>query len=662
MTIRRRLFFNSLISILLILIFILIQIYFFYERNIENDKLIYIIELNTQITDFFSLLEDYMFYQTLQQEQPWGSQYSKIINILDTADESYSEISYNFKEVETLFSRIEIINGKIDTTGQEDPDMQNHEQLHVLRKYLKFRLNVKEKKILQTINSLSKTSIHKLKVFSQYNLYVLSLYSLFIIIFLLTVVVSTYKNIVLPLNILVDKIHSIGRSMLTKKVNSLYIDIPTKVDREIHDLILDFNYMIERLAELYKEMEFELETRKIIEKDIINERERLTEILESLPDSIYMADSEYNIKYLTPVLIKEFGGYNGEKCYRYLHGRTEVCPWCNLSEVLSGKTVYCEWTSEKKGTKYEVVNIPLKNTDGTISMLHSMRDISKRKDAEEKLCKYRDHLEELIEARTSEIEKNNSKLIKSQKAIQFLLEDVNETRLELEKTNSKLLLSNKDLKAFTHSVSHDLRSPLRAVRSFTLKLKNNIADKADQETLRLLNIIVDNTEKMQDLIENLLLFSRLTVNKTKSFSIDLNKVVSSVIDEIKQEKDERTIQFTVEDLPKAFGNFTLIKQVYRNLIENAIKFSTSAHKAEVLISYSEIQGGAYFVKDNGIGFDNRLASKIFNIFSRGTNDKNIPGTGVGLAIVKRIVEGHGGHIWANSEPGEGAVFYFTLNS
>ncbi len=287
-------------------------------------------------------------------------------------------------------------------------------------------------------------------------------------------------------------------------------------------------------------------------------------------------------------------------------------------------------------------------------------EILNRKKLELELANYRKNLEELVEKRTLSLEESNVKLAKSQQATLYLLEDMKEARAELLNLNSSLERSNKDLEAFSHTVSHDLRSPLRAVLGFSSKLQKHIAKSADPESIRLIDVISENTIKMQNLITDLLVYSKVGSSNLSKSEIDMNQLMKTLHSDYEKVLKEKEIKLKILSLPKAFGNYSMIKQVMINLLDNAIKFSNKGNKALISIGYSEENEGAYYVKDNGCGFDSKFSKDVFQIFKRVTSNSKIEGTGVGLAIVKRIVESHGGLVWANSKPGKGSSFFFTL--
>jgi two-component system sensor kinase len=222
---------------------------------------------------------------------------------------------------------------------------------------------------------------------------------------------------------------------------------------------------------------------------------------------------------------------------------------------------------------------------------------------------------------------------------------------------------NQDLGSFNYSVSHDLRSPLTVIQGFSHLLLEDYADRLDSEGKRYLNIIIDSTRQMDDLIEGLLKLSRVGRAEIAMEQVDMRQLATTVIEEMRTMHPERNITFTLYDLPNATGDATLLSQVWRNLISNAVKFSAPVTHAVIEIgSYKEEHETVYYVRDNGVGFDMKHAKRLFNVFQRLHSAKVFPGTGVGLAIVQRVIQRHGGRVWAESEPYKRTTIYFTLTA
>jgi signal transduction histidine kinase len=228
---------------------------------------------------------------------------------------------------------------------------------------------------------------------------------------------------------------------------------------------------------------------------------------------------------------------------------------------------------------------------------------------------------------------------------------------------SELQAAVKELEAFSYSISHDLRSPLRAIDGFTAMLETDYADRLDAEARRLLGRVRTNSQKMGQLIDDLLGFSRLGRQPLRTQPVALDDLVREVLEDLRADQKGRVISFSVGELGSAEADPALLKQVFSNLLGNAIKFTRNTSAAVVEVGCRAPANGearTYYVKDNGAGFDMQYADKLFGVFQRFHRVEEFEGTGVGLAIVQRIINRHGGRIWADAKQGEGAVFYFTL--
>ncbi|OGA24296.1 MAG: hypothetical protein A3I02_06485 [Betaproteobacteria bacterium RIFCSPLOWO2_02_FULL_67_26] len=235
--------------------------------------------------------------------------------------------------------------------------------------------------------------------------------------------------------------------------------------------------------------------------------------------------------------------------------------------------------------------------------------------------------------------------------------EVAETRAALV---GELERKNKELESFSYSVSHDLRSPLRAIDGFSRVLLEDYADKLDKEGLRLLDVIRQNSQKMGQLIDDLLEFSRLGRKPLSMATMNTKRLVEEVLGEL-QPRSGRRAKLALGPLPPAYGDAVLIKQAWANLLENAIKFCAKRKQPLIEVSGTTTDAeNVYCVKDNGAGFDMRYYDMLFGVFQRLHSAEEYDGTGVGLAIVQRVVARHGGRVWAEGEVGKGAAFYFSL--
>lgn len=266
-----------------------------------------------------------------------------------------------------------------------------------------------------------------------------------------------------------------------------------------------------------------------------------------------------------------------------------------------------------------------------------------------KLCNER--LVAKLEERNRELDRVRDELHQSNESLEAR---VRERTTELE-------VANQQLESFAFFVSHELRSPLRAIEGFSSILREDLAASTTVAGKRMFAAIERNTARMGQLIEDLLRFSRLTREPVRKQKIDILQLVHLALAELRPHVASRKVDVIVGELPSAVGDESLLKQVLLNLLNNALKFTRTREAARVEIGSEHVDGErVYFIRDNGIGFDMRQADRLFSAFERLHTDAQFEGSGVGLEIVQNIIRRHGGRVWAESAPDQGATFFFVL--
>jgi PAS domain S-box-containing protein len=263
---------------------------------------------------------------------------------------------------------------------------------------------------------------------------------------------------------------------------------------------------------------------------------------------------------------------------------------------------------------------------GRVTGLVSLRDVTERKQAEEEIRSLNEELEQRVIERTTQLE-----------------------------------AVNKELEAFAYSVSHDLRAPLRSIDGFSQVLLEDYAGKLDEEGKDYLQRVRSASQRMADLIDDILNLSRLTRGEMQRETVDLSALAQAIATELQQSQPERQVEFIITLGLVVTADAHLMRVALENLLGNAWKFTQKQPSARIEFGYAETNGqSAYFVRDDGVGFDMAYADKLFGAFQRLHSSNEFEGTGVGLATVQRIIHRHGGDIWAESAVDQGTTFYFTL--
>jgi len=354
--------------------------------------------------------------------------------------------------------------------------------------------------------------------------------------------------------------------------------------------------------------------------------ENITEVIVSLDAGgsvIYISPAIQNLCGLTPEQI------TGQKLTKFVHPSDRCALAARLESALAGGLEFHEFRLlDKEGAIrwLRISSRPLMEAGHAVRLTCVMRDITARKLAEDALRKLNDELEQRVAERTAGLER-----------------------------------ANQELEWFAYSVSHDLRTALRAIDGFSHILLEDYKDTLAPDAQRYLSLVCESAARMGRLIDDILAFSRVLRGGMSMARVNMTALAEEVFAELRAAATGRDIRFVLGELPPARGDAAMIRQVLVNLLGNAVKYTRS--RPDAVIEMSGTESGSenvYCVKDNGAGFDMRYAGKLFGVFQRLHSVQEFEGTGIGLAIVKRIVERHGGEVRAEGKVGEGATFYFTF--
>ncbi len=414
----------------------------------------------------------------------------------------------------------------------------------------------------------------------------------------------------------------------------------------------------------------DISERKENEQKIMRVAQHYQALIEKAPDGIVLINAEGNFKFISPSARKMFGYSNTDEITgnpsEFTHPDDLPMVYSVLQNLIQNPSLVTtvQYRFINKDRQWKWVESTFSNllTDPSVeAIVINFRDITERKLAVEEINKLNEQLEQKVLERTNELERRSSELLDNEAALLNLVEDLNLKSDELQRSAKQLEGANKELEAFSYSVSHDLRAPLRAISGFVSILMEDYENILDDEGRRICSIIQSNAAKMGQLIDDLLSFSRLIRSELHHSKIDMGSMVKNAIAEFGTAQDLSPKTITVQNLPEAFGDANLLKQVWINLISNALKYSSKEDNVQINIgAFQKESETSYFIKDNGVGFNMTYSNKLFGVFQRLHGLNEFEGTGVGLAIVQRIINRHGGRVWAEGEVGNGATFYFSL--
>ena len=376
----------------------------------------------------------------------------------------------------------------------------------------------------------------------------------------------------------------------------------------------DFPFTNADGSPLILEVDIDITIQRRVEEAVRAERQRLYDVLETLPVYVCLLDADYRMRFANRYFREAFGESQGRRCHDFLFNRTQPCEICETYTVMKTKAPHHWYWKGPNGRDYDIYDFPFTDNDGSMLILEMGIDITERKQAEN--------------------------------ALKLTLAD--------------LTRSNQDLQQFAYVASHDLQEPLRNVASCLQLLVKKYKNNLDANAYKLIDYAVESSARMKSLIQELLAYSRIATREKPLERIDCAELLDRTLKNLSSAISEAGEVITHDPLPTILADNSQLLQVFQNLIQNAIKFRRDESPRVHVSAVKNKNEWIFSVQDNGVGIESQHLERIFVIFQRLHKRGQYDGTGMGLAIVKKVVERHGGRVWAESELGVGTTFYFTI--
>lgn len=577
------------------------------------------------------LVDDYIDHgnrRALSQWEKYNNSLGQILNnetISESMDQALlASLRNSYQAVNHLYPRVREMKSSTES-GDQSQDLKEKEMLTSL-------MHLQLEKLVNGADDLSKATQSltlKRRNFVQQLIVALGVATVVII---LTNIYLIRKSFIQPLKILANGADRVGAGDFD------YI-AEIKSDDEVGKLTQAFNTMVERLEkrtrelgkardELERRVEErtaelglaneqlvrEIEERKRAEESVTAERQRLYDVLETLPVYVCLLDSDYRMPFANRYFRETFGESRGRRCHDFLFDRTEPCETCETYTVMKTRAPHHWYWTGPNRKDYDIYDFPFIDKDGSFLILEMGIDITERNKAE----------------------------------------------ATLKQTLADLTRSNADLEQFAYVASHDLQEPLRNVASCMQMLEKGYKAKLGPDADQLMHYAVDSVARMKALIQDLLAYSRISTKGNPPGETDSEMIFEQTLSNLRSAIRETGAVVTHDVLPVVMADPAQLCQVFQNLIGNAVKFRRQQPPHVHVSAVKDGSKWVFSVRDNGIGVESRHLERIFVIFQRLNKRSQYGGTGMGLAIVKKIVERHRGRIWVESEPGKGTTFYFTI--
>jgi PAS domain S-box-containing protein len=475
---------------------------------------------------------------------------------------------------------------------------------------------------------------------------------------------------------LVSRVEYILANQELRRTERLQVGVQLQFDGRAHFITAEKQQILDLLISTYEGAVQINEELEIKQRELLRERDLLHTLMDNVPDFIYFKDTAGRYTTINRALARALGISKpedalGETDFEYFAKAYAQQTLAAEQEVLrTGQPLVGKVEEIQLRDKFRIwistTKMVVRDLEGKIIGTFGVsRDITESKHAEQELQLAKQNLENRVAERTSELAQANRQLQielgerkRAEEQVRSLNEDLEQRVAE---RTIQLVAANQELDAFSYSISHDLRAPLRHISGFSQMLVTKHSSQLGPEAQELLKLIQEGSQKMNLMIDDLFNLARLDRRETVSKMTPLNSLVEGVLKDLQSEIEGRQIDWQIGSLPAVNCDPGLLQQAFANLLSNAAKYTRGRERAVIEVDQMTIDGEAViYIRDNGAGFDSRHASKLFGAFQRFHTAEEFEGSGVGLATVQRIIRKHGGRIWAEAERDKGATFYFTL--